>query len=97
MLLDDAILWHKNAVFQPDELAIRFKHRLVSIHCFPNGNGRHSRLMADVIIEKIFGKEIFSWGAGDLSSDNQARANYLKAVKEAGLDDVKPLIKFSRN
>lgn len=97
MLLDDAILWYKNEVFQPDELAIRFKHRLVSIHCFPNGNGRHSRLMADVIIEKIFGKEVFSWGAGDLSTESQARANYLKAVKAADVDDLKPRIKFSRN
>jgi fido (protein-threonine AMPylation protein) len=69
---------------------------LVSIHCFPNGNGRHSRLMADVIIEKIYGKEVFSWGAGDLSSESQARANYLKAVKEADLDEFEPLLFFGR-
>ena len=53
-LLNDTIYWIENKVFEPDEIAIRFKHRLVSIHCFPNGNGRHSRLIADIIIEKIF-------------------------------------------
>ena len=53
-LLDDANYWIENNTYSPDEIAIRFKHRLVSIHCFPNGNGRHSRLMADIIIEKIY-------------------------------------------
>lgn len=43
----------ENSSYPPDEIAIRFKHRLVSIHCFSNGNGRHSRLMADIIIEEI--------------------------------------------
>ena len=52
-LLDDARFWHENKTYPPDEMAVRFKHRIVSIHCFPNGNGRHSRLMADIIIEKI--------------------------------------------
>ena len=96
MLLDDAILWYKETVFEPDEMAIRFKHRLVNIHCFPNGNGRHSRLMADVIIEKVYGGEVFSWGAGDLTSNSQARTNYLKAVKAADRDRIDALIKFSR-
>jgi Fic-DOC domain mobile mystery protein B len=53
-LLADAKYWMENKTFSPDEIAIRFKHRIVSIHCFPNGNGRHSRLMADIIVEKIF-------------------------------------------
>ena len=46
--------------FTPDEIAVRFKHRIVSIHCFPNGNGRHSRLMADIIIDKIYKLPVFS-------------------------------------
>jgi Fic-DOC domain mobile mystery protein B len=52
-LLNDTTYWIENKIFEPDEIAIRFKHRLVSIHCFPNGNGRHSRLIADIIIEKF--------------------------------------------
>jgi len=56
-LLDDTEFWIKNRSYNPDEIAIRFKHRLVRIHCFPNGNGRHSRMMADIIIESIFEME----------------------------------------
>ena len=54
VLLDDTQYWIENETFSPDEIAIRFKHRLVSIHCFSNGNGRHSRLMADIIIVSVF-------------------------------------------
>jgi len=57
-LLDDTKYWIENSTYPPDELAIRFKHRLVNIHCFPNGNGRHSRIMADIIINSIFNKRI---------------------------------------
>jgi fido (protein-threonine AMPylation protein) len=64
-LLDDAKYWIENKIFPPDEIAIRFKHRIVFIHCFPNGNGRHSRLMAD-IIAKIFKQPVFTWGAENL-------------------------------
>ncbi len=60
-LLDDTKYWIDNKTYSPDEIAIRFKHRLVNIHCFPNGNGRHSRIMADIIIESIFNKDIFTW------------------------------------
>ena len=46
-LLDDTKYWIENKTYSPEEIAIRFKHRIVSIHCFPNGNGRHSRMMAE--------------------------------------------------
>ena len=90
-LLDDTRYWHENKTYPPDEIAVRFKHRIVSIHCFPNGNGRHSRLMADIIAEKIYKQPVFSWGAtmdfskgaANLSSEGDARAAYLKAVKAA--------------
>jgi Fic-DOC domain mobile mystery protein B len=58
-LIDDTAYWIENKTYPPEEIAIRFKHRIVSIHCFPNGNGRHSRLIADVIMESVFGKEMF--------------------------------------
>ncbi|MEQ9287231.1 MAG: Fic family protein [Cyclobacteriaceae bacterium] len=69
MLPGDAALWFQSEVFPPDALAIRFKHRIVSIHCFSNGNGRHSRLMTDIIIEKLFGLKPFTWGARDLNCE----------------------------
>ncbi|MBK9642862.1 MAG: mobile mystery protein B [Saprospiraceae bacterium] len=96
-LLDDAQYWYKNNTYPPDEMAVRFKHRLVSIHCFPNGNGRHSRLMADIIIEKIYKLPVFSWGAAKLSSEGYTRQAYLKAVKIADQDDYSLLLAFARS
>ena len=96
-LLDDVIYWTTNNTYSPDEIAVRFKHRIVSIHCFPNGNGRHSRLMADIIIEKIFKLPVFSWGAANLSNEGDARAKYLKAVKTADKGDYLPLLAFARS
>lgn len=96
-LCDDTLFWIENKTDSPEEIAIHFKHRLVSIHCFPNGNGRHSRLMADIIIEKLFGKEPFSWGAANLSKDNDTRKAYLKAVKQADNNDYQPLLDFANS
>jgi len=96
-LLDDAIYWHENNTYTADEIAIRFKHRIVSIHCFPNGNGRHSRLMADIIIDKIYKQPVFTWGATNLSSDSNTRAAYLKAVKAADNGDYNLLLNFARS
>lgn len=96
-LLDDIRYWHENNTYPPDEIAVRFKHRLVSIHCFPNGNGRHSRLMADIIIEKIYKRPVFTWGAAKLSSVGDARAAYLKAVKAADQGNYSLLLTFARS
>ncbi|MEO6330565.1 MAG: mobile mystery protein B [Ginsengibacter sp.] len=94
-LLDDTKFWIAKNVYPPKEIAVRFKHRIVSIHCFANGNGRHGRLMADIIIEKIFKQQIFTWGAGNLMKPGDARAIYLKAIKAADAGNIKPLIKFA--
>jgi len=97
VLLDDAIFWVQNDTYSPDELAIRFKHRLVSIHCFSNGNGRHSRLMADLIIEKLFNATFFSWGSSNLVKATETRKAYIKAVKMADKQDLQPLIVFAKS
>jgi Fic-DOC domain mobile mystery protein B len=96
-LLDDTQFWIENKTFDPDEIAVRFKHRIVSIHCFSNGNGRHSRIMADIIIEKVFKQELFTWGMSDLSSENNARSSYLKAIKLADQHVYTELLKFARS
>lgn len=95
-LLDDTKYWIENKTFSPEEIAIRFKHRIVSIHCFPNGNGRHSRMMADVIMESIFGNEIFSWHQSNMVKANEIRKEYINALKEADNGNVKPLIEFAK-
>lgn len=96
-LCDDTLFWIQNKTYSPDEIAVRFKHRIVSIHCFPNGNGRHSRLMADVIINNIYKLELFSWGAGDLVLQGHTRKSYLKAVKAADNESFEQLLKFARS
>lgn len=96
-LLEDIRFWIDNNTFPADEIAIRFKHRVVSIHCFSNGNGRHSRLMADIIIEKIFNKPVFTWGAGNLSKENENRKQYLNALKLADQGNYLALLLFARS
>lgn len=96
-LLDDALFWVQNKTYEPEELAIRFKHRLVSIHCFANGNGRHSRLMADLIMEKLYNSKFFSWGSANLIKATEARSNYIQAVRRADKNDIQPLIAFAKS
>lgn len=96
-LLDDTKYWIENNTYPPDEIAIRFKHRLVAIHCFPNGNGRHSRLVADIIVQKVFKLPVFTWGAAKQLKGEDARAVYLAAIKAADAGDIEPLLTFSRS
>lgn len=96
-LLDDTAFWIEDKTFPPDEIAVRFKHRLVAIHCFSNGNGRHSRLMADVIISHIFTREVFTWGTSDLCTASVTTDKYLEALRLADKHNVNDLLSFSRS
>lgn len=96
-IIGDCKYWIDHDTYPPDEIAVRFKHRIVSIHCFSNGNVRHARMMGDLIIEKIFGKPVFTWGANsDLTKINDLRKEYLTAVKTADKNDIQPLLAFAR-
>lgn len=95
-LLDDARYWAEHKTYPPDEIALRFKHRIVSIHCFVNGNGRHSRLMADIIIQHIFQKPVFTWGTSYLVEEGGTREAYLTAIRAADKGNIQPLIEFAR-
>jgi Fic-DOC domain mobile mystery protein B len=97
-LLDDCNYWIDHNTYLPDETAIRFKHRIVQIHCFSNGNGRHSRLMGDLIVEKIFNKPFFSWGGHhNLTRTGKGRQLYLAAIKAADANSITSLLEFARN
>lgn len=96
MLVDDARFWLKHQIYEPDEFTLCFKHRLVAIHCFPNGNGRHSRLVADIIITNIFGKPEFTWGSANIIQQGEARKLYIKALQAADQHDMSPLLAFAR-
>ena len=90
-------LCNRHNTYNEEEIAIRFKHRLVSIHCFSNGNGRHSRLMADLIIEKLFSKPFFTWGGNNLVKKNSSRDKYIIAVKKGDANEIQPLIDFAKS
>lgn len=93
LLLDDTKYWVSNKTYAPEEIALRFKHRLVSIHCFPNGNGRHSRVMADLIAKHVLGLDKFSWG-NSIEDSKEQRNQYLQALKLADEGDYSTLIRF---
>lgn len=95
-LLDDVTYWIENKTYSIDDICIMFHHRLVYIHLFPNGNGRHSRIAADLLVKSLGEKE-FTWGNGDLIKKGKARKEYINALKEADNNNYKPLIKFSRS
>lgn len=95
-LLRDARYWVDNRSFPPDEIAVRLHHGLVAIHPFPNGNGRHARLVADLLIVQ-FGGAPFSWGGGTLRDIGTLRAEYIAALRAADQHDFAPLLAFARS
>jgi Fic-DOC domain mobile mystery protein B len=94
-LLDDTKAWREYSTYPPDEIAVRFHHRLVQIHAFANGNGRHSRLMADLLAMR-FGGERFSWGRESLRDAGAMRQRYIAALQAADKHDMGPLLGFAR-
>ena len=97
LLVDDAKFWVENDTYKPEEIAIRFKHRLVSIHCFANGNGRHSRIMADLIVYYVYGLEKFTWGQRNMVESSEQRKIYLQSLQSADKGDFSQLLNFARS
>ena len=97
ILLDDCRYWIEHKTYSDDEIAIRFKYRLVSIHPFPNGNGRHSRLFTNILISHGLGKKVFSWGIRNLADTDDRRSRYMKALHGADQGNMEPLLVFARS
>lgn len=95
-LLGDARYWLEHGTYAADELAVRFHHRLVLIHPFANGNGRHARLMADVLAQRQ-GRPVFTWGGADLVRSSDFRRHYIEALQAADGHDLEPLLGFARS
>jgi Fic-DOC domain mobile mystery protein B len=96
LALDDAKFWHTQEVFGPDDLAARIHCRLVSVHPFQNGNGRCTRMMADLYLTCI-GAEPFTWGGTNLDVDGSGRATYISAlIKAANTGEYADLVRFAR-
>jgi Fic-DOC domain mobile mystery protein B len=92
-LMENASHWIEHRVFQSDELFARFHHRLVEIHCFPNGNGRHARALTDLAMQR-HGLSRFTWGAS-LGNDI-SRTQYIEALRAADGGDFALLLQFVR-
>jgi Fic-DOC domain mobile mystery protein B len=94
--IDDAKFWVANVTYSPDEIAVRFSHRLVAIHPFPNGNGRFSRMVGDLLAQQL-GQPRFSWGSANLVDPNETRQTYVAALRAADAHDFDALIAFARS
>ena len=95
-LIGDVKHWIEHNTFPIDEIAVRFHHRLVAIHPFPNGNGRHSRLAADLLNVRL-GGDRFTWGSANLVEPAATRARYIAALKAADDHDITLLLAFARS
>ena len=95
-LLDDVHYQIEHASYMSDEIAVRFHHRMVFIHPFPNGNGRHARLMADLLIERL-GQPRFTWGSRSMVDASETRQRYVAALQAADRRDTAPLLAFARS
>lgn len=96
-LCKEVKFWKEDQFYSPDHIAIKFHHKLVLIHPFPNGNGRHSRLAADLMAVELGQKE-FKWGNSNLIKAYENRAEYIKALKfvDSNPDQIESLLKFAR-
>lgn len=95
-LLDDVSYQVAHATYSLDEIAVRFHHRLVVIHPFPNGNGRHARMMADLVAIRL-GQPGFTWGSRSLIDASDTRQRYIAALQAADARDYAPLLAFARS
>ena len=95
-LLDDCRYWIENATYEPDEIAARFHHKLVWIHAYPNGNGRHARLATDLLLT-VLGRPRFTWGRVNLVDASETRQDYVAALRAADHHDIGPLLEFVRS
>lgn len=94
-LMKNTAYWIKYATYPANEIAVRFHHKLVYIHPFPNGNGRLSRIMADALLEKLLGKPAINWTAGlNLQNMNARRQQYIEALQAADKNNYDKLLKF---
>lgn len=95
-VIEDAAVWVRFGAYPADEIAVRFHHRLVSVHPFANGNGRWSRMMGDTLARRL-NQTAFSWGNSSLLDDDQTRRAYISALRAADRHDVGPLLIFARS
>ena len=95
-LFDDVKFWIENKTYSNHEIAVRLHHKLVQIHPFPNGNGRLSRLMADLVLNELEGTKLY-WGDANLATVSEIRLKYIESLRKADAGDYNDLLNFTRN
>ena len=95
-MIDDCRHWIEHETYSSDEIAARFHHRLVWIHAYPNGNGRHARLATDLLLASL-GQPHFSWGMENLVDAGETRQSYVDALRAADAHDFARLVEFVRS
>lgn len=95
-LIDTVQYWIAHQTYAPDEIAVRFHHKLTWIHAFPNGNGRHARLAADLLAASLQQRP-FTWGSVGLVGITSLRDRYVAALRTADAHDIGPLLAFARS
>lgn len=95
-LVDDLEFWDKNKIFTVVEIAARLHHRAVQIHPFKNGNGRWSRMLANIYLRQN-GLTPTKWNEDLLSKENPHRDDYIQALKMADNGDYTRLIELQSN
>ena len=96
MLLGDMHYWITHETYPAKESVMRFHHRLVFIHPFVNGNGRHARIMADALLIRLFQQTPIDWAGGyDLCRMNERRNAYIQALRSADQGDYTALFRFA--
>ena len=96
-LLEDARFWFRESSTEQLEAdACQLHHRLVSIHPFANGNGRHARFYTDLILQSK-SLPAFSWGGANLVDPSDNRSRYITALQLADRGDLTALKEFVRS
>ena len=95
-LIDDCQFWIAHNTYKPDEISARFHHKLVWIHVYPNGNGRHARLATDLLLVAL-GRSRFTWGSVNLVDPGKTRQAYIEALCDADRHEIAPLLEFVRS
>ena len=97
LLCDDVQYWIEEQSFEPDGIAARFHHRLIYIRPFSNGNGRHARLVTDLLLEKVLHRPLFTWGQASLAKTGQDRIMYVESLQSANQTSYQSLLEFVRS
>jgi Fic-DOC domain mobile mystery protein B len=91
----DARAWLEHDVYSPEEFAARLHYRIATVHPFPNGNGRHARMVAHVVLVRHFKRDPLPWGNSALYAADAARQAYITALVAADNNDFAPLLTFA--